>query len=724
MIVNEKHANQISKGPENKNHFTSSLRASLTEDEFTKAISICRTAIILSRLRDHQILDVNEDGERMFGFSREEAVGRSVISLSQWASGEDRDRFMKELEQNGFVHYHEQTVLRKSGESLVVWGSAEIVTIDGEKLILSTWLDMTGIKRAEEELYRYQTELKTNLQAITKLQELSAAFFQAGAMDPVLLKMIETAIELSAADFGTIQIYDPDSSILKIVAHRGLPQKWLDFYRSVKEGEEVCGMAVGRRQRFLIEDIKASPLFVGKPGLAIQLEAGVRAMQATPLISRSGKPVGCFSTYYKNPYRPDGRVLQLLDVLARQAADMLERARTEQELHRANADLELRVRERTAELSQRAAHLRALVNELTISEQRERTRLAKILHDNLQQLLIAAKFQIRVLNNHVESFVKETAEEVGCLLDESIRETRSVTSELSPPVLHKGDLPAGLEWLARWMKDKHGLAVNLSVPKDAPPLDEAIKMLLFESARELLLNVVKHAHAESASVMLQRHGSERIQIIVSDNGSGFDTGRLKGAGENEEGFGLFSIRERIELIGGHMEVSSSPGFGSRFVLTVPVFEARDIEAVGPSTAVRQAIDRKAVHRTLMQRGEPIRVLLADDHKVLREGLARVLSQEPDIEILGEAADGEEAVEKATKLLPDVVLMDMSMPKIDGIEATRAIARKTPGIHVIGLSMFDDEERAQAMLEAGAVKYLTKSGASAELVNAIRDSIAH
>jgi len=113
------------------------------------------------------------------------------------------------------------------------------------------------------------------------------------------------------------------------------------------------------------------------------------------------------------------------------------------------------------------------------------------------------------------------------------------------------------------------------------------------------------------------------------------------------------------------------------------------------------------------------VLLADDHVVMREGLARLLGQEPDIEIVGQAADGQEAVDVAAKLLPDVILMDLSMPKLNGVEATRAIRNDYPDIRIIGLSMFEESDRAQALRDAGASDYLTKGGPPEHLIATIR-----
>ena len=111
-------------------------------------------------------------------------------------------------------------------------------------------------------------------------------------------------------------------------------------------------------------------------------------------------------------------------------------------------------------------------------------------------------------------------------------------------------------------------------------------------------------------------------------------------------------------------------------------------------------------------------MLADDHVVVRQGIAKLLGDEPEIEVVGAAGDGQEAVEMAAKLLPDVILMDLSMPKLNGIEATQAIHKEFPQIRIVGISMFEETERAQAIFEAGAVGYLTKSGAAETLVAAV------
>jgi CheY-like chemotaxis protein len=169
-----------------------------------------------------------------------------------------------------------------------------------------------------------------------------------------------------------------------------------------------------------------------------------------------------------------------------------------------------------------------------------------------------------------------------------------------------------------------------------------------------------------------------------------------------------------------MEIDSAPGRGSRFKLIVPHSAVATDTDQPPAKQVRISV---AVSAQL--KGNPagatrkIRIVLVDDHMVMRQGLAGLLRIEPDFEIVGEASDGESAVGLIRELMPDVVLMDISMPGMDGIQATRIIHDELPDIRFIGLSMFQEGEQQAAMREAGAVNYLTKTGPSEALIQAIR-----
>lgn len=395
--------------------------------------------------------------------------------------------------------------------------------------------------------------------------------------------------------------------------------------------------------------------------------------------------------------------------------DVHERKRAEEAVQRSHDELELRIAERTRELRNRAEQLSRLASELSLTEQRERQRLAQILHDHLQQLLVGANLRLNLIARGASSTQNNAISSVRDLIGEAIDASRSLTVELSPPILHEAGLTAGLEWLSRWMRDKHGLQVDLELEGRPVAQREDVRVFLFQAVRELLFNAVKHARTGRAAVRVAVPEPGYLRIDVSDEGPGFDPEAVFGPNAPEEvGFGLFTIRERLTLLGGRLVIESAVGQGARFTLLAPN------QAQVPSIELESAPEtgRKRT-RTHHAGRHAVRVLLVDDHKVMREGLDSLLSGEPGMQVVGEAADGLHAVEQALALQPDIVLMDFSLPKIDGVEATKRIKAELPHVKVIGLSMYEEPDRAAAMIDAGASAYLTKSGNSDNLLDTIQ-----
>jgi CheY-like chemotaxis protein len=238
-----------------------------------------------------------------------------------------------------------------------------------------------------------------------------------------------------------------------------------------------------------------------------------------------------------------------------------------------------------------------------------------------------------------------------------------------------------------------------------------MRVLLFESVRELLLNVVKHAGVRKAYVDARYDKEGLLRLAVWDEGKGFDPATAKPAGF-DGGFGLFSIRERLELLGGTMTIEAAPAQGTRVTLVALLPSAAE-------PAMPQPEAKSAPESTNARPASAIHIVIADDHSVVREGIVALLKQEPDIEIVGQAADGAEVIELARRLKPEVVLMDIGMPNVNGIEATKVLRQELPQVKVIGLTMFEEAEPARDMIEAGAVAYLHKSRAGSDLVATIR-----
>jgi PAS domain S-box-containing protein len=396
------------------------------------------------------------------------------------------------------------------------------------------------------------------------------------------------------------------------------------------------------------------------------------------------------------------------------------------QIETARQELEDRVHVRTAELERRAEQLAHLASELTLTEQRERRRLAQILHDHLQQLLVGAKFGLETLRRHPEDgSQQQSVARVSGLIDQALASSRSLTVELYPPILHESGLKAGLEWLARWLREKHGFELQLEAAPDFEVEREDLRILLFQSVRELLLNVLKHARVTSASVGLSREEEDSLKVVVRDKGIGFDSTKRGWDSRITGGFGLFSIRERLALLGGRFEIESAPRRGTTVTMIAPARgpqpAPRPLPAGAPAREPPVAGPTGVAAPISYAQGEPLRILLVDDHPIMREGLALLLEEEPDLQVVGEASGGRAAIRLATELRPDIILMDINMPDMNGIEATRAILAELPDTHVIGLSMYDEADRAAEMLAAGATAYLSKSGPANALLGAIRST---
>jgi PAS domain S-box-containing protein len=407
--------------------------------------------------------------------------------------------------------------------------------------------------------------------------------------------------------------------------------------------------------------------------------------------------------------------------------DITDRKRLEEDLRRSRDELELRVQERTKKLSsvvktlrKRSKQLRQLSEDLTLAEHRERQRLAQVLHDGLQQTLIAAKYQLELF--YYDRQIPEELNQMRKLLEEASETSRSLAAELSPPVLLRHNLYDALEWLAYWARENHDLVLTLKTDGKVQILPEAEFLLLYQAARELLFNIVKHAGINKAHIDLSLQEG-RVLMTVEDEGSGFDTGPLTASHDIWGGSGLFSISERFQLLGGWMEIDSAPGRGSRFRLMVPQStETKKPAQTSTIESVTSGVEKEPSPGFVKDSSEmKIRIMLVDDHEIVRKGVANLLSKEPDFEIVGEAYDGASALNRARAIQPDVILMDINMPEMDGVQATRRIHEEFPDIFIIGFSIHEELQKRE-IIEAGAIAHLSKSGSTEELIKAIRSCV--
>jgi PAS domain S-box-containing protein len=266
--------------------------------------------------------------------------------------------------------------------------------------------------------------------------------------------------------------------------------------------------------------------------------------------------------------------------------DVTERKRAEEQLRKAHEQLEARVEQRTEalrranedlkrEITERKKaeeklllyqkKLRSLALQLSLSEEKVRRRTAMDVHDNIGQNLAIIKIKLDSLRKTIpHQHGAQDVDEISSLLAEMIDRARTLTFELSPPVLYELGFEAAVEWLVRQMRERDSLPAEFRDDGRPKPLDEDVRVLLFQSVRESLVNVTKHAKARKVTVTVSR-SDDQIHISIVDDGVGFDVSKIRSGG-----FGLFSISERLNYIRGRFDIESRLGAGTRVFLAAPL----------------------------------------------------------------------------------------------------------------------------------------------------------
>lgn len=315
-----------------------------------------------------------------------------------------------------------------------------------------------------------------------------------------------------------------------------------------------CLEALRRGHCIVLEDITRTN------GLSEDLQAAAAARQvvsavAVPVI-RDGQLRGALCVTDQRPRRWGVGTVLLLHEVAERLWDSVMRALAERSL-----------KQRALTLERQTVQLRRLASELTLAEHHTRQLLSRVLHDGLQQQLFCASLMLEDGLAHAgdpQPLRRALAE-----IRSAMEVTRSLSVDLFPPVLHNEDLPDALDWIVSWARKNYGLHVKVVSDPAADPESLETRILLFESVRELIFNAAKHAQASEIEVRLSSPAPDQIQVIVVDDGVGFDAERVFDDACSAPGLGLFSIRERLALLGGSMTIHSTKGQGSSFTLIAP-----------------------------------------------------------------------------------------------------------------------------------------------------------
>jgi len=636
---------------------------------------------------DQRIVLFNKAAERMFRCSADEAVGRRIERFIPERFRHDHERQVRRFGESGTTtramgRLGSVSGLRADGEEFPI--EASISSIPTEQGPLSTVIlrDVTERRKTEQTLRESESFYRQTLESIPGMVFTNRPD---GACDYVSQQWVEfTGIPAhEQLAFGWVRVLHPDDR-----------ERALAAWHAAVEGRGRYDLEYRvRRKDGQYEWFKVR-------GQAIRDEQG-------------------------HIVRWFGTAMSVEDL-----------KRAEEALRRSKDELEARVHERTQQLIGSQQRLRALAAELTITEQRAQRALAKDLHDYLAQMLVVGRMKTGQMARDplLSPKARTLSGEIDRLFDEALTYTRTMIAELSPPSFQESGLTAALQWLADRMA-KDGLRVEVQAEREPLALPEEQAVLLFQSVRELLFNVLKHAESDQASVRVSRTTGNDLTIVVEDRGKGLSADALQRSAEPGH-LGLFAVRERMEAMGGRLDLTSTPGRGTTATLTLPLGAAEpatQAKGSGQEASGMQNLSavssQHSAEPPLAARPSPlasprIRVLLVDDHVLVREGIRTLLEQYADVTVVAEAGDGREALALAERLAPDVVLMDFNMPKMNGIEATKLITQRQPETVVIGLSVNDQEQVRREMVAAGAVDLLSKGAPPDDLYQLIKTAGRH
>ena len=646
------------------------VREALQESQ-QRLNSIVQSAMdaIITVDQDQQIVLFNKAAERLFRCRAEEAVGTSL------------HRFIPE----GFRQRHDSHIVRFQQSTVMAMemgrpGSVKALRADGHEFPIEASISQVNVG-GHSLCTVILRDITERLQGEDAIREREARFRNMADSAPVIMFITDSR---GSCTYLNRQWYEFTGQ----TEETGLQTGWLDQVHEDDRGR-------------LVESLRVSS------------GTGVRRLECRVLGSRGEFQWTLYSilSMVDEQGAASGCIGSIVDITDRKMA--------EQTLQRWANELERQVSERTAALSRSQERLRALTVQLTRTEHQERRRIAGELHDYLAQLLVAAHLKLaqdrRPLVTAEDRMLVKDLEQI---LDDALTYTRSLVAKLSPPVLYHLGLPAALQWLAEQMEE-HQLVVETAfdIPSSLPKLPDDVAAILFQSVRELLFNVVKHAASPNVQIVLRMMPQELV-IVVTDQGQGFDTSQTDQASTATSSFGLFSIKERMESLGGSMDVNSQVGHGTSVTLLCPLRTPKKTDTPSASSDPHN----EALVRHNSPSDASIRVLLVDDHAMVRQGIRALLERHGDLEVVGEAWDGQHACELVDALHPDVIVMDANMPRLDGIEATRRIKQAHPDMVIIGLSVQTAGQVAHSMLHAGASDYLTKESVGEQLYEAIQTAL--
>jgi two-component system NarL family sensor kinase len=368
--------------------------------------------------------------------------------------------------------------------------------------------------------------------------------------------------------------------------------------------------------------------------------------------------------------------------------------------------------------------LRQLSGRLLQLQDEERRRIARDLHDTTGQKVAALSMSLDRVARLLDTRKPERQEaldegrEIVRMIGEEIR---TLSYLLHPPLLDESGLGSAIRWYAEGFQKRSGIQLNVSIASDLGRLSTEVEMALFRVVQESLTNVHRYSGSPDAEISISSE-QDSVRLEVVDHGRGIEAGtaRVRVEGIAALGVGIPGMRERLRQLGGQLDVDFARA-GTRVTAVVPFKKTKIAEEVHEEVAAGGKATKHSENGELAGNSDMRRrILIADDHEVMRRGVRGLLESHDEWAVCGEAFEGREAVTKSRELRPDLIIMDINMPGLTGIDAAQLIRKDNPAAKILFFSVHESPQTVREVVNAGAQGYVAKSRAGHDLIDAVRN----
>jgi PAS domain S-box-containing protein len=656
-------------------------RAEAIQAQYAAIVDSLGDAIIAKDL-DGVIWAWNAAAERMFGYAAHEAIGQSIRTIIPPDRYDEEQDIQERVRAGERIERCETVGLTRSGARIDVSLTISPVRDSAGTIVGCSKIarDITEAKRAEAALRQSEQRLADEVAAAKTLQAISTRLISESTPECLYEQILGAAIELMASDAASVQMLAADHTHLRLLGSRNFHADSAAFWQCVEVGAgSSCSKALTENARVVVADVEACEFMAGTPDQQEYRRSGIRAVQSTPLRSRTGRPLGMLSTHWRTPHEATEDEFRRFDVLARQAADLIERTIAEEALReseerfrliantapvmiwmsgpekgitylnqtwtdytgqaldavvgqrqtgvlhpddaaRCRADyesafdqrdpfqMEHRIRRHdghygwvvtagvprhdagefagyigtSVDITERKLAeeaLSALSQKLIEAHEEERARIARELHDDINQRLALASVRLGYLKQSPPGSAAQLEQEIGTISQEIadlVADIQALSHGLHPARLELLGLERAAAAFCEELASRHDLAVDVHVEAIPKALPADISLCLYRVLQEALQNVVKHGGARHAHVSLKGRGNT-IDLTVKDSGAGFDPHEaMRGPG-----LGLTSMKERLRAIGGQLGVRSQRGNGTTIHAVAPLRPTTKTASLAP-----------------------------------------------------------------------------------------------------------------------------------------------